>query len=882
MTRGALEDRLQAVTALTRAISTSLDVHDVVREVITAAKEITDSAVITLWAADEALGSDGLVAAAARTRQPVHTPTLHAVPIIDEAALLGVLTCGVDESPAVDETNEVLIAVLAHAAIAIRNAKLFESTRRREREITASYELARRLSTRLSVEQILDKVVDGVMEALACDGAASYRWDDARGGLVYVRGRNHDEAIVKKLVLRAGQGVAGRVYAERRPIWSSDRANDPSVQYTDEIKQLFAQSARFRGYLAVPILFRDEVVGVLGAHYHEVHEFTPREVEVVSNLATLAATAIENARLYEESEARRHAAEALAEVTHGLTQSLEPDLVNGQVLASINRLLGTGFASLVRVDRISGDQIVVAVSSDGRAVVKAGLVYPRHTGVVGRAVAERRPVFSPNPLHDPQITLTPEQRPLVEQTPRRAALAVPLILKDEVIGGLLVADFEGRVFDEDEVRLAQRFADQAALAVHNAGILKELTVRQERLEALLEASRQLSRIQSVDAMLATLAEGCGRLINADSVGFRLIEGDQMVMRGVWGQSGRVTVRPSIHITESLSGTVAATGEPLNVKDTDEGLLPVYRATLERIQCRAWLGVPIKLGDRVAGVLGNRTHRPGGFSDGDVSIAAAFASQAAVALENARLYADLTTTNAHLEKQAAVLRARNTELDTFAHAVSHDLKAPLVSLQGMAGLLAEECGPELGERGAHYVERIAATVDRMERLVGDVLKLASSGRGDHRAEPVELEEVVDVVLQELAEPLGGRGIRVVRGELGSVHAVRTEMDQVFSNLIGNAIKYMGDAPAPVVEIGRVDQGEWVQFSVRDTGIGIDPAYHAKIFETFQRLQAIEAEGTGVGLAIVKKIVEAAGGRVWLESAPGQGSIFFFTWPRTPSS
>jgi GAF domain-containing protein len=850
----------------------SLDVDEVLRAVIGGAREICDSAVITLWAADDP-PRDDVVRDVLRSRRALHAATTYAVPIVYQDAMLGVLTCrgGISES---------LTAFLDQAALAIRNAKLFEDARRRERETTASCELARRLSTRLSLEQILDEVVDGVMETLACDGAASYRWDDARGGLVYVRGRNHDETMVKELVLAPGQGVVGRVYAERRPFWTRDRAGDPRVQYTDDVKQLFAQSGRFRAYLAVPILFRDEVVGVLGAHYLEAHEHSAREVELMANLATLAATAIENARLYQESEARRYAAEALAEVTRGLTHFLEPDLVHHQVLSSINTLLRTGFASLVRVDRVAGDLTVVAVSSDGRALVSPGRVYPRHTGAVGRAVAERRPIFTSNALADPRITLTPEQRALIASSPRRATLAVPLIVKDEVIGGLLVADVEGRVFRNDEVRLAQRFGDQAALALHNAEILKELTARQERLEALVEASRQLSRIQSVEALLDALAEKCGRLIGADSVGFRLIEGDKMVLLGAWGDVARVKVRSAIGITEAMSGTVASSGEPLNVSDSMEDLHPVHRETLERIRCRAWLGVPVKLGDRVVGVLGNRTHRPEGFSEGDVRIAAALASQAAVALENARLYADITKTNANLEKQAAILQARNAELDSFAFAVSHDLKTPLVSLQGMAGLLAEECGSQLGEQGAHYLGRICATVDRMERLIGDVLKLSRSGRDDHAPDTLEVNEVVDVVLQEIGDAIEARRVTVTRGDLGTVHAVRTEMDQVFANLIGNAIKYLGDTVAPVVEIGRVDRGEWGEFFVRDNGIGIDPAYHTKIFETFQRLQEIEAEGTGVGLAIVKKIVHGAGGRLWVESTLGQGSTFFFTWPRAP--
>ena len=850
----------------------SLDVNEVLRTVTATATAISESAVVTLWTADEVTARHGVAREVARKRQAVHMPGMHAVPIVHEDTVLGVLMCTVRES------SEALTAFLGQAATALRNAKLVESHRRRDREITASYELARRLSTRRSVEQILDAVVDGVVDALGCDGAASYRWDEARGGIVYVRGSNHDDAMVKSLVLKSGQGVAGRAYAERRPIWSSDRVNDPNVRYTGDLQQLFARSARFRAYLAVPILFRDDVVGVLGAQYHGAHEFTPREVEVVQNLATLAATAIENARLYEESEARRHAAEALDEVTRGLTQSLEPELVHRQVLASINTLLGTSFASLVRVDRASGDQTVVAVSTTGPAVVNPGFVYPRHTGVAGRAIAERRPVFSANALEDPRITLTDAQRAVVESTPRRATLAVPLMLKDEVIGALLVADNIGRTFGDDEARLAQRFADQAALAVHNADTLAELTVRQERLEALLEASRQLSRIQSVEALLDMLAEGCGRLINADSVGFRRLEGDELVLLGTWGAIGRVTVRKSIHVREALSGAVVTTGEPVNVCDGDADLLPARLEVLNRIGCRAWLGVPVKIGDRVVGVLANRTHRAEGFSDGDVQIAAAFASQAAIALENARLYADVSRSNAHLEAQAAQLTARNAELDSFAYAVSHDLKAPLVSLQGMAGLLAEEYGPALGEEGAHYLARITATVGRMEALIRDVLTLARSGRGDQARVEVVLDEIVDGVLLVIVEAAAARGIKVTRGDLGVLSAARTELDQVFGNLIGNAVKYMGDAvESPTVEIGRVNRDGWAECFVRDNGIGIDPRYHTKIFETFQRLEEIEAEGTGIGLAIVKKIVEGSGGRLWVESAVGQGSTFFFTWP-----
>jgi signal transduction histidine kinase len=119
--------------------------------------------------------------------------------------------------------------------------------------------------------------------------------------------------------------------------------------------------------------------------------------------------------------------------------------------------------------------------------------------------------------------------------------------------------------------------------------------------------------------------------------------------------------------------------------------------------------------------------------------------------------------------------------------------------------------------------------------------------------------------------------VTRGDLGAVQAIPIQMEQVFANLIGNAVKYIGDTADPRVEIGKIERGGTIEFYVRDSGIGIAPEHHARVFETFQRLKDVEVQGSGVGLAIVKKIIEAAGGGLRVESAVGQGSTFFFTWP-----
>jgi two-component system sensor kinase FixL len=168
---------------------------------------------------------------------------------------------------------------------------------------------------------------------------------------------------------------------------------------------------------------------------------------------------------------------------------------------------------------------------------------------------------------------------------------------------------------------------------------------------------------------------------------------------------------------------------------------------------------------------------------------------------------------------------------------------------------------------------------MELLIADLLALSRIGREARPPARIAINDVVQEALLGLAERIQTRGVKVVCGELGTAMAVRTQMVQIWSNFLSNAVKYLGDTPAPRVEIGCSDRGDVVEYWVRDNGIGVDPAYHATVFEMFQRLKDIEVEGTGVGLPIVKKIVEAAGGRVRVESAKGQGATFFFTWPKT---
>ena len=230
-----------------------------------------------------------------------------------------------------------------------------------------------------------------------------------------------------------------------------------------------------------------------------------------------------------------------------------------------------------------------------------------------------------------------------------------------------------------------------------------------------------------------------------------------------------------------------------------------------------------------------------------------------------------------------LQKINEELKNFVHVVSHDLRTPITFIQGFSSVLLEEYHDTLDDKGRMCLQRIYASARRMEALVSDLLALSKIGRVVSSFQNVSCGEIVSNMASDLQNKLGSSEIELVLAEnLPMICCDGGRIRQVFENLVVNAIKFMGNTKSPRIEIRCEDRGEFLQFCVRDNGIGIDPQYHLTIFEKFHRLREIEDdEGTGLGLAIVRRIVTNHGGKVWVESERGKGSSFYFILPKDPT-
>jgi two-component system sensor kinase len=245
-------------------------------------------------------------------------------------------------------------------------------------------------------------------------------------------------------------------------------------------------------------------------------------------------------------------------------------------------------------------------------------------------------------------------------------------------------------------------------------------------------------------------------------------------------------------------------------------------------------------------------------------------------ELADLSCSLEQMRSNLKDREDRLREANQELEAFAYSVSHDLRAPLRTITGFSEILLEEYRDRLGEEGARYLDRVAAGGSKMGELIDDLLQFSRLGRRELDLRITDMDSLLQEVLEQFRAQIEEQRPRFTIRPLGSAPCDRAALNHVFSNLISNALKYTRTRQQPVIEIGSKQDGDEMIYYVKDNGIGFDTKYMDKLTQVFQKLHA-DYEGTGVGLAIVKRVIDKHGGRLWADAVPDKGVTFYFSLP-----
>jgi len=435
---------------------------------------------------------------------------------------------------------------------------------------------------------------------------------------------------------------------------------------------------------------------------------------------------------------------------------------------------------------------------------------------------------------------------------------------------------------EAQARLERTHKEELESQVAELKLAQAALARQaERLRIVHEIDRAIISQVGPEDIAAKVLQPVRRLLGVARANINLVDADATDVE--WFASAG---RSRTHIGEGLRFPIHLIGDV-------EGL---RRGEIQRIDTRAqppgkerdallatgvlyYLAVPMITGGELIGALSFGGEKDS-FPEEQVTIAREVATQLAVAITNARLYEKVNKLNAELEQRVrertSELQIANRELESFSYSVSHDLRAPLRAIDGYGLMLEEDYAAGLDEEGRRLLGVVRESSKQMARLIDDLLAFSQVGRKEISRAQVDMDGLVREAVAD-AVPVDSKA-RVAIGALPPAACDRPLLRQVWTNLVGNALKYSGKRADPVIEIGGGTEGSEHIYWVRDNGSGFDMRYYGKLFGVFQRLhRAEEFEGTGVGLAIVQRIVVRHGGRVWAEGAIDQGACFRFSLP-----
>jgi signal transduction histidine kinase len=725
-------------------------------------------------------------------------------------------------------------------------------------------EFSRELTSTVSLEPLLHQIVAAAAELTDSEVAALLLLDKRTGGLRFRVTSNVVDQLLDIPVPVAGS-VAGAALTSGEPLIILNAATDPRhYKGVDELVGI-----ETRSLLAVPLQFRDQPIGVLEAENKRGDEAFGREdIETLTALAAQAAVAIENARLVRALQESRDELERLVgERTAELSEAN----------VSLKREI-TERARVEEALRGHRDHLEDLVAERVAELRRANEQLEREIAERARAESEREQL----------LKAEREQRRLAEALRQAGAALSSTLDYDEVLDRIL-----------GQVRQVVPEAAASIMLIEGGGPLKT-------------------------------DEGTDQAETRDTV--RILRGHGYEQFGT--EVGLTSITLNVDDVAGLR-EMQQTGQPLVIPYVEDYEDWVYSRP-EHSWIKSYIGVPIRVWDRVAGFLNLNSATPGFFGQADAERLQVFADHAAIAIENSRLYyqaqqeladrmraekelqrhrdhledlveertAELTNANELLQREIAErkqaektlrrytgeLETRNEELDAFAHSVAHDLKNPLALIVGYAealdGALLE------GEQMSYHLRMIARNGHKMSSIIDELLLLASMRKlGGVEMGPLDMAHVVDEARLRLVYMIEEYEAKIVLPDEWPVPwGYGPWVEEVWANYLSNALKYGGKPPR--VELGAdlftavpSDSGEegkrkFARFWIRDNGRGLTPQEQSRLFTPFTRLDQISARGHGLGLSIVRRIVEKMGGQVGVESQVGEGSTFSFTLPLAP--
>ena len=650
----------------------------------------------------------------------------------------------------------------------------------------------------------------------------------------------------------------------------------------------------------VPLIIKDEVKSYVSLqNVDKENAFSEADVRLLETLGNSMSVALQNARLFEETKQRT------SEL--GVINSVQEGLVKEMNIQAIYDLVGN------RICNLFDTQTVIIRTFD----VKQNLEYWQFAIEKGeRVYSHPRPIIWAN-----KQLMTTKHSLLINKDyqetarkfggtgvskgmPPKSALFVPMIVSGEVRGSVSLQNVEKEnAFSESEERLLNTLTNSMSVALENARLfdesnqlLSEAKQRANELSTVNSISQALTSQLNLDDLINLVGEQMKELFHANIVYLAILDHNTNMINFPYQYGDKMQ---PMKLGEGLTSKIILSGEPLLInKDLDQ-LREQLGVQQIGVPAASYLGVPIPVENEVIGVLSiQSTETENRFGEDDMRLLTTIAASVGIALKKAKLFEEVKAANHEAEAARKNAEKANEAKSAFLSTVSHELRTPLTSVLGFAKIIkkrledkifptTDEKDPKLQKTVKQISDNLDVVVSegqRLTHLINDVLDLAKieAGKMEWNEETIVVPEIAERAIAATSALFDNNKLKLeknINTDIPAILGDRDKLIQVMVNLISNAVKF---TPEGKVSLSVYEQDQEIHVSVADTGIGIAEADHAAVFEQFKQVGDTltdKPKGTGLGLPICKEIIEHHGGRIWMESELGKGSIFYFALPIT---
>ena len=607
----------------------------------------------------------------------------------------------------------------------------------------------------------------------------------------------------------------------------------------------------------------------------------------MQNFAAQAVIAIENVQLLNELRESLQQQTATADVLKTISRSaFDLQTVLTTLVESAARLCGADRAAI----RLARDGVYQHVASHGFPpehveYMRGHPAVVDRTSIVGRVALEAKSIHIKDAWSDPELTLLQGRGVAAGRT----LLGVPMLREGRLIGVLVLARADVQPFTDKQIELVQTFADQAVIAIENVRLFDEVQARTrelarsvEELQALGEVTQAVNSTLDLQTVLSTIVAKAVQLSGTDAGAIYVFDEMQRLfrLRATFGFREELIAAVEDQYLGASDAIRQATQDEQPQETSDIGDEPPspLREIAMQAGYRARLIVPLVSADRVVGALVIRRKHPGEFPKGTIHLLQTFAAQSVLAIQNARLFAEI-------EDKSRQLQQASENKSQFVSSMSHELRTPLNAIIGLTDMLVTNAARFGTEKAVEPLQRVHRAGTHLLGLINQVLDLSKieAGKLELNPQTVQLASLIDEVVGTARQLAGQNNNRLVveaHANLGAITVDAMRLRQILLNLLSNACKFTKEGEVKL-RASRVGNGpHWVEMSVSDTGIGMTAEQQAKLFEEFTQADTTTAQrfgGTGLGLAITRKLARLMGGDVTVASEPGKGSVFTVRLP-----